>query len=713
MKNCRLNWTLSILRIRLLITGCAGSPADTATAPAGETAVSAPVAEAAATTPVPVVDSNILYQDDFTNPASGWPEEKFDNYFIGYHEPEYYHVEITSPSYKTTVFEPEKQSFGDASIETKVFTNSKKTSETGDFTYGVAFRRSGDQYYAFTISPRSQKWSVLKSTSTSLDVLAEGSETGINALDVEDVLRVDAQGSNFALYINNKLVGQTSDSDYASGEAGFFVQTLDAANIHIHFDTLVIQKLKAPQPLASSLYQDDFTNPASGWPEEKFDNYFIGYHEPEYYHVEITSPNYKTTVFEPEKKNFSDASVETKVFTNSKKTSETGDFDYGVAFRRSGDQYYAFAISPRTKQWQVLKSSSTSLTALAEGTEAGINALDVEDTLRVESQGSSFSFYINDKLVGQVTDADYASGDIGFFVQTLDATNVHIHFDSLNIQNIEKTQAPEPEAALLYQDVFTNPASGWAEKKFDNYFVGYHEPEYYHVEITSPNYKTTIFEPEKQSFSDASVISKVFTNSKKTSETGDFSYGVAFHRSGDQYYAFTISPRSKKWFVLKSSSTALTVLAEGTEAGINPLDVEDVLRVDIYGSSFSFYINGKLVGQVTDADYTSGEVGFYVQTLDAANVHIHFDELTIREFKPVLVCNVKARALNVRSGPGTNFGSFTVLKKDNTFTPTGRSADGKWLKLTLDGTNDQGWVSTLTENITCVGAIASLPVATP
>jgi hypothetical protein len=165
--------------------------------------------------------------------------------------------------------------------------------------------------------------------------------------------------------------------------------------------------------------------------------------------------------------------------------------------------------------------------------------------------------------------------------------------------------------------------------------------------------------------------------------------------------------------VLKSSSTSLTVLAEGTAPGINDLDVEDILRVDVYGSSLSFYINNNLVGQVTNVDYASGEVGFYVQTLDAANVHIHFDDLTIREFKPSLVCNVKALALNVRSGPGTSFGSFTVLTKDNTFNPSGRSADSKWLKLTLDGTNDQGWVSTLSENIACTGAIESLPVATP
>ena len=43
-----------------------------------------------------VNDNNILYQDDFTNPATGWAVAEFGSYFIGYHEPESYHVEIQS-----------------------------------------------------------------------------------------------------------------------------------------------------------------------------------------------------------------------------------------------------------------------------------------------------------------------------------------------------------------------------------------------------------------------------------------------------------------------------------------------------------------------------------------------------------------------------------------------------------------------------------------
>ncbi len=478
-------------------------------------------------------------------------------------------------------------------------------------------------------------------------------------------------------------------------------------------EAAAITPTTAPVVDKNVLYQDEFTNPASGWPEEKFDNYFVGYHEPEYYHVEISSPNYKTTVFEPTKQTFEDATIQAKVFTVSKKTAATGDFNYGVAFRRSGDQYYVFSISPRTKKWYVLKSSPTSLTTVKEGTEASIHDLDAADILRVDTQGANFTFYINDKLVGQLTDKDYAKGEVGLYVQTFDATNVHIHFDTLSVLKLEALQSLESTATLLYKDDFTNPASGWSEKKFDNYFIGYHEPEYYHVEISSPNYKTTVFEPTKKSLGDFSMEVKVFTVSKKTAATGDFEYGPVFRRSGDQYYTFTISPRTKKWTFLKSSPSELKVLAEGTESGINNLDIADVLRVDAQGSKFFLRINDQLVGQVTDADYASGEVGFFVQTFDATNVHVHFDSIAISDFIAPLVCNINALTLNVRSGPGTSFAPSNHLTKGDTVIPVGRSTDDTWIQVRLDNSTDPGWVYNDKGFITCSSDIQLLPVTNP
>jgi hypothetical protein len=90
----------------------------------------------------------VLYQDDFTNPASGWPNAvTYDNYFIGYHEPTYYHVDIHVPHDRALVALP-KKTFTDSTIETKTFTEPNNTSASGDFRYGLFFRRTGNQYYA-------------------------------------------------------------------------------------------------------------------------------------------------------------------------------------------------------------------------------------------------------------------------------------------------------------------------------------------------------------------------------------------------------------------------------------------------------------------------------------------------------------------------------------------------------------------------------------
>ncbi len=419
-------------------------------------------------------------------------------------------------------------------------------------------------------------------------------------------------------------------------------------------------------------YQDDFTKPSSGWPEAKYDNYFIGYHEPDYYHVALQSPNSRTSVFVPGKPSFGDATIEVKVFTDPNNTAAEGDFRYGTIFRRSGDLFYAFVISPRTQKWYVLKSSPDKLEVLKEGTDDSIQGLEAKDTLRVDAKGPTFFFHINDHLVDQVSDADYASGEVGFFVQTFDSTRAHIHFDSITIRDVQSLQ---PQTAVQYQDDFTKPSSGWPEAKYDNYFIGYHEPDYYHVALQSPNSRTSVFVPGKPSFGDATIEVKVFTDPNNTAAEGDFRYGTIFRRSGDLFYAFVISPRTQKWYVLKSSPDKLEVLKEGTDDSIQGLEAKDTLRVDAKGPTFFFHINDHLVDQVSDADYASGEVGFFVQTFDSTRAHIHFDSITIRDVQVQWICSFLKKALYLRSGPGSSFTPITSLSQGDSMEPLGISPD--------------------------------------
>ena len=136
----------------------------------------------------------------------------------------------------------------------------------------------------------------------------------------------------------------------------------------------------------------------------------------------------------------------------------------------------------------------------------------------------------------------------------------------------------------------------------------------------------------EQSFGDFIAEAEVFVSQENTAPRGDFRYGLVVRRAGEQYYGFTISPHTKTWSVLKSSPSGVKLLLnEGTEASIQGLEGANTLRVGAKGPDFTFYINGQLVSRVEDADYASGEVGFFVQTFDSPRAHLHYDSLVIRE----------------------------------------------------------------------------------
>ncbi|MGH2593344.1 MAG: formylglycine-generating enzyme family protein, partial [Anaerolineae bacterium] len=309
--------------------------------------------------------------------------------------------------------------------------------DSGDFRYGLAFRRSGNQYYAFTISPRAHTWQVIKSSSNGIEVLAEGEASSLRGLHkAPDQLRVDANGSAFAFQINGQVVTRVTDADYMGSEIGFIVETGDETLAHIHYASLIIRQIDAQ----AALFADDFADPRSGWPAAEQDSLFFGYHPPDFYHVEVSAPHTSSTVFRG--LNFDDFSAETKVLVDHTDT-DSGDFRYGLAFRRSGNRHYAFMISPRAQTWQVIKSSSRGVEVLAQGAADSLQGLQkVGDRLRVDASGSNFTFSLNGEAVTQVSDSDYAGGEVGFIVETFDETLAHIHYDSLTIREVELVKVP-------------------------------------------------------------------------------------------------------------------------------------------------------------------------------------------------------------------------------------------------------------------------------
>jgi Bacterial SH3 domain len=281
-----------------------------------------------------------------------------------------------------------------------------------------------------------------------------------------------------------------------------------------------------------------------------------------------------------------------------------------------------------------------------------------------------------------------------------------------SVKSTATSQPTTTDNKALYQDTFTNPSTGWDEAKLGNYFVGYHAPEWYHIEIGSPNSKVAISEPSRTSYEDVTLELQVFAVAAKTDPAGDFRYGLAFRRSGDQYYAFTISPNTKKWEMLKVSPDGVETLQEGTDDSIHDRDTDDLLRVDAAGSNFLLHVNDHIVGQATDDTYQSGEVGLYAESIDSPKIHIHYDTFTIRDLTLDLACSINGGTVNVRSGPGKTYPQMALLSDGDTVKALGISPN-HWVEIQVEGSDAPGWVSYSDGYMSCIPSVDLFPVVSP
>jgi len=66
-------------------------------------------------------------------------------------------------------------------------------------------------------------------------------------------------------------------------------------------------------------------------------------------------------------------------------------------------------------------------------TSSAINTGKTTNHLKVEVIGSNFKYYINDTLIGEISDVSLGAGQIGFIAGTFDDGNVHVSFDNVKV----------------------------------------------------------------------------------------------------------------------------------------------------------------------------------------------------------------------------------------------------------------------------------------
>lgn len=183
----------------------------------------------------------ILYQDDFSNPNSGWATEAFEAGERGYQDGSYRYL-LNNADWYGWEYNPSAIVYTDARIEV----DATKASGPDQNEHGLICRLNYDAstFYAGLIRSEGT-YGIYNVTADSIDLIgmaAEGTSQHINRGEASNHIRFDCVGTTLTLYVNGQQLAQVTDSTYTSGETGLYVGTFETGGVEILFDNFVVYR---------------------------------------------------------------------------------------------------------------------------------------------------------------------------------------------------------------------------------------------------------------------------------------------------------------------------------------------------------------------------------------------------------------------------------------------------------------------------------------
>lgn len=178
----------------------------------------------------PAPQEDLALDEDFS--GQSWEVFADGDHRKGY-EDEQYFIVVESADY--SFWSVAGKSFTDAVVEVETY----QVAGPDNNDYGLILRHqdddnfysfeiSGDGYYTFSKSVEGQFFSIIPWRESA----------AINLGQAANLLRVEAVGRDFTLYINDELVDAAIDSEFSEGDIGLLAGTYDEAGAHISFDNL-------------------------------------------------------------------------------------------------------------------------------------------------------------------------------------------------------------------------------------------------------------------------------------------------------------------------------------------------------------------------------------------------------------------------------------------------------------------------------------------
>ncbi len=392
--------------------------------------------------------AEVEFEDDFRVPHSAWYMGA-DADVQRFVEDEQFHIVVAPDDY-----------WGWARLEDHNFTDfvlDVTTAQIGgptDGEFGVLFRyQDSDNYYAAEISANGwlRVFKMVEDEKYDL-VQWETEPLVIEGLGNAHHLRVIAQESRLAFYINGTLAALVADDDFVDGRIALQAGTNDEGGVHVAFDDVRIASLPAERleftaPINAVsdeiVFYEDFTAPDENWSTDDT-TVTLRYIEDDALHMELlTDDRVSWTTLKDY--SFANYAVDVKAkILDGPQNSEVGIlFDY-----QDSDNYYAVMFNG-LGQWRVFKSEWnddeedgkwyhrvrwTTDDLISRGVGATYE-------FRVVRQNDRIGVLLDETLLGWVPEGSFTSGTIAAIVGTTTEANAHVVVEEITVRelvNMEK-----------------------------------------------------------------------------------------------------------------------------------------------------------------------------------------------------------------------------------------------------------------------------------
>ncbi|MBN1954475.1 MAG: hypothetical protein JW900_05415 [Anaerolineae bacterium] len=224
--------SLLVAILMLVIVALACSPTENGDNGGGDTPTAPPPPPTATRAPLP----DVLFEDDFSDPSTGWEIDEFDTGTIGY-GPGYYYV--TTTELGSMMWGQAMRNFSNTIIDVDATQVSAPSNDNNAYgvmcrvqsdSNGYLLRVSGDGYYA-----------VHRIVNDEFEPLVDWTtSTVINMGNATNHLRVVCDGDRLTLIVNGEVLADIRDTTYTSGDIALTATTFEEEGTEIHYDNLVV-----------------------------------------------------------------------------------------------------------------------------------------------------------------------------------------------------------------------------------------------------------------------------------------------------------------------------------------------------------------------------------------------------------------------------------------------------------------------------------------